>query len=231
MLNICFSSSAYVMIKMIKMESDQDLLCLLDDLSVGHIKNQNYESRFDEFFSMYGYRCQDKQKERNLFLQNYQTLVEEIGRNDVIRIWYSNSSSEYFGMLYLCSIIDYTKKVYLTNCSDYVKDCIAVSLLEDYELATCSQHHKVLNQKELKEYKETWEQLAQENSKLRVYENGRIITSEAYYDKDIKELLSKRMSLLDISTEIYLINLRKRMLVSDGYIHVRINQLVLGTLP
>ena len=39
------------------------------------------------------------------------------------------------------------------------------------------------------------------------------------------------MSLLDISTEIYLINLRKRMLVSDGYIHVRINQLVLGTLP
>ena len=105
MLNICFSSSAYVMIKMIKMESDQDILFLLDDLSVGHIKNQNYESRFDEFFSMYGYRCQDKQKERNLFLQNYQTLVEEIGRNDVIRIWYSNSSSEYFGMLYLCSII------------------------------------------------------------------------------------------------------------------------------
>ena len=39
------------------------------------------------------------------------------------------------------------------------------------------------------------------------------------------------MSLLDISTEIYLINLRKRMLVSDGYIHERINQLVLGTLP
>ena len=73
--------------------------------------------------------------------------------------------------------------------------------------------------------------MVQENSKLRVYENGRIITSEAYYDKDIKELLSKRMSLLDISTEIYLINLRKRMLVSDGYIHVRINQLVLGTLP
>lgn len=49
MLNICFSSSAYVMIKMIKMESDQDILFLLDDLSVGHIKNQNYESRFDEF--------------------------------------------------------------------------------------------------------------------------------------------------------------------------------------
>ena len=56
MLNICFSSSAYVMIKMIKMESDQDILFLLDDLSVGHIKNQNYESRFDEFFSMYGKR-------------------------------------------------------------------------------------------------------------------------------------------------------------------------------
>ncbi|MFQ9703538.1 MAG: DUF3658 domain-containing protein [Enterocloster clostridioformis] len=52
-----------------------------------------------------------------------------------------------------------------------------------------TKHHKVLNQKELKEYKETWEQLVQENSKLRVYENGRIIVSEAYYDKDIKELL------------------------------------------
>ena len=133
-------------------------------------------------------------------------------------------------MLYLCSIIDYTKKVYLTNCSDYVKDCIAVSLLEDYELTKCSQHYKILNQKELQAYKETWEQLVQENSKLRVYENGRIITSEAYYDKDIKELLSKKMSPLNISTEIYLVYLRKRMLVSDGYIYVRINQLVMGTL-
>ena len=201
MLNICFSSSACVMIKM---ELDQNTLFLLDDLSVGHINNQNYEGRFEEFFSMYGYRIQDKQKERNLFLQNYQTLIEEIGQNDVVRIWYSNSPSEYFGMLYLCSIIDYTKKVYLTNCSDYVKDCIAVSLLEDYELTKCSQHYKILNQKELQAYKETWEQLVQENSKLRVYENGRIITSEAYYDKDIKELLSKKMSPLNISTEIYL---------------------------
>ncbi|WP_054354930.1 DUF1835 domain-containing protein [Enterocloster bolteae] len=227
MLNICFSSSACVMIKM---ELDQNTLFLLDDLSVGHINNQNYEGRFEEFFSMYGYRIQDKQKERNLFLQNYQTLIEEIGQNDVVRIWYSNSPSEYFGMLYLCSIIDYTKKVYLTNCSDYVKDCIAVSLLEDYELTKCSQHYKILNQKELQAYKETWEQLVQENSKLRVYENGRIITSEAYYDKDIKELLSKKMSPLNISTEIYLVYLRKRMLVSDGYIYVRINQLVMGTL-
>ena len=227
MLNICLSSSACVMIKM---ELDQNTLFLLDDLSVGHINNQNYEGRFEEFFSMYGYRIQDKQKERNLFLQNYQTLIEEIGQNDVVRIWYSNSPSEYFGMLYLCSIIDYTKKVYLTNCSDYVKDCIAVSLLEDYELTKCSQHYKILNQKELQAYKETWEQLVQENSKLRVYENGRIITSEAYYDKDIKELLSKKMSPLNISTEIYLVYLRKRMLVSDGYIYVRINQLVMGTL-
>lgn len=227
MLNICFSSSACVMIKM---ELDQNTLFLLDDLSVGHINNQNYEGRFEEFFSMYGYRIQDKQKERNLFLQNYQTLIEEIGQNDVVRIWYSNSPSEYFGMLYLCSIIDYTKKVYLTNCSDYVKDCIAVSLLEDYELTKCSQHYKILNQKELQAYKETWEQLVQENSKLRVYENGRIITSEAYYDKDIKELLSKKMSPLNISTEIYLVYLRKHMLVSDGYIYVRINQLVMGTL-
>ena len=72
--------------------------------------------------------------------------------------------------------------------------------------------------------------MVQENSKLRVYENGRIITSEAYYDKDIKELLSKKMSPLNISTEIYLVYLRKRMLVSDGYIYVRINQLVMGTL-
>ena len=227
MLNICFSSSACVMIKM---ELDQNTLFLLDDLSVGHINNLNYEGRFEEFFSMYGYRIQDKQKERNLFLQNYKTLIEEIGQNDVVRIWYSNSPSEYFGMLYLCSIIDYTKKVYLTNCSDYVKDCIAVSLLEDYELTKCSQHYKILNQKELQAYKETWEQLVQENSKLRVYENGRIITSEAYYDKDIKELLSKKMSPLNISTEIYLVYLRKRMLVSDGYIYVRINQLVMGTL-
>lgn len=227
MLNICFSSSACVMIKM---ELDQNTLFLLDDLSVGHIKNQNYESRFEEFFSMYGYRIQDKQKERDLFLQNYQSLVEEIGRNDVVRIWYSNSPSEYFGMLHLCSIVDSAKKVYLTNCSDYVNGCIAVSLLGDYELTKCSQHYKILNQKELQAYKETWEQLVQENSKLRVYENGRIITSEAYYDKDIKELLSKKMSPLNISTEIYLVNLRKRMLVSDGYIYVRINQLVMGTL-
>ena len=46
MLNICFSSSAYVMIKMIKMESDQDILFLLDDLSVGHIKNQTMKVVF-----------------------------------------------------------------------------------------------------------------------------------------------------------------------------------------
>lgn len=140
---------------MTKMKSDQDILFLLDDLSVGYTKDQDYESRFDELFSMYDYRCQDKQRKRNLFLQNYQALVEEIGRDDVIRIWYSNFSSECFGMLYLCSIIDYTKKVYLANCPDYVKGYTVVSLLEDYELATCSQHYKVLNQREPEEYKET----------------------------------------------------------------------------
>ena len=76
MLNICFSSSAYVMIKMIKMESDQDILFLLDDLSVGHIKNQNYESRFDEFFSMYGYRCQDKQR-RGIYFYKITKLLSK----------------------------------------------------------------------------------------------------------------------------------------------------------
>ena len=47
----------------------------------------------------------------------------------------------------------------------------------------------------------------------------------------ILRIFAKNVECAHISTEIYLINLRKRMLVSDGYIHVRINQLVLGTLP
>ena len=61
----------------------------------------------------------------------------KIGNNDTIRIWYSYASSEYIGMLYICSIVSPDKTVYLTNCSEYIDDCISVSLLEDTDIIEC----------------------------------------------------------------------------------------------
>ena len=58
MLNICFSSNAAIMLKL---AGKQNTVFLLDDLSVGFLKTQNYEHRFEEFYSIYGYRMEDRE--------------------------------------------------------------------------------------------------------------------------------------------------------------------------
>lgn len=220
MLNICFSYTASVVLKL---AGEQNIMSLLDDLSVRHLKTKNYEDRFEKFYSKYGYRMRDREKE--IFLTNYQQLIDEINRNDMIRIWYSYASSEYIGMLYICSMITPVKTVYLTNCSEYMEHCIAVFLLEDTDIIRCLQHYIVLNQAELEIYKSEWEQLLLNDGKLRVYDNE-LITSDAYFDEDIKALLSKNMEPIDINTKIYLKYLTKKgIIVSDGFIYQRIKQL------
>lgn len=222
MLNICFSSNAAIMLKL---AGKQNTVFLLDDLSVGLLKTQNYEHRFEEFYSIYGYRMEDREREKIIFLDNYKQLIDKINHNDTIRIWYSYASSEYIGMLYICSIVSPDKTVYLTNCSEYIDDCIAVSLLEDTDIIECLRYQAALNPDELQIRKNKWEQLLKNDGKLRVYDN-KLIASDAYFDDDIKELLNKNMKPLDINSEIYHKYLtKKRIIISDGYIYERARQL------
>ena len=115
-----------------------------------------------------------------------------IDKDKTIRIWSSkNNTQEYLNFLFFCyKLPNRISVIFVNEYDEYVYSAGALNYKEIKELL--KYEHK-LNKEEKDKYKNEWIKLADENSEMRLFQNGKIISTnydylnsyiDKYYDKN-----------------------------------------------
>ena len=115
-----------------------------------------------------------------------------IDKNKTIRIWSSkNNTQEYLNFLYFCyKLPNRISVIFVNEYDEYVYSAGALNYKEIKELL--KYEHK-LTKEEKDKYKNEWIKLVNENSEIRLFQNGKIISTnydylnsyiDKYYDEN-----------------------------------------------
>lgn len=127
------------------------------------------------------------------FTKEMNLINKAIQDNQILRLWLCKNEIHYYLiLLYLCFYLK-NKNVTLMLClSDEFNATPGGILPDDYESIT----PKMLPQEQMNTYADMWEEIAKENSEMRILENDKIICSTFnYYDNLIKETLKSANNL------------------------------------
>lgn len=239
-INICFSESARGTIKraaQLKIIDGPKIVGLFDDFSHGQISNlaNTYEriiwaDNFKDEFECIPYCSLDDLKTAyNKFYKD----INEIESEDQIYIWYGNCASEICGMMYALELLkNKSENLHFINVSDLIRKYssgiyvprsaaeIPPEKLKDYIKIVRS-----MDSDEKEELLKQWKALKNENSQLRIFKEGKIISvSEDYFDVDILKWTEKefKKSARIVGSVIGY----SETTISDSYIFWRIKKLV-----
>lgn len=239
-INICFSESARCTIKMavqLKIINGQKVVGLFDDFSHGPISNlvNTYEriiwaDNFKDEFDCVPYCSLDDLKTAyNKFYKD----IREIENEDQIYIWYGNCASEICGMMYALELLENKSgNLHFINVSDLIHKYssgiyvprsaaeIPPEKLKDYIKIARS-----MASDEKEELLKQWKALKNEDSQLRVFKEGKVISvSEDYFDVDILKWTEEELkkSARIVGSVIGYSDTK----ISDSYIFWRIKKLV-----
>lgn len=209
-LEIIFGNSCYMSMKESKLQKNNILLFNLL-LNVGDLSTiEEYKINIPDEL------CNENS---NYFFENEIAIINEaIKRKDKIRIWTSHYNIySYLIMLYICNIVKNIEcELYVTYSDEYGNDknCVSPSMMNSKELEKLSKLEHKLSKNDILKFSNIWEELVENNSEMRVLENG-IVKSVSinYYDSLILDKLkllgtvkvSKLVSML--IQEIYLMDI------------------------
>ena len=209
-LEIVFGNSCYMTMKNSSLRSNNILLCNLL-LNVGDLsKIGEYKIDLpDELCNEIG---------NYSFEKEILIIKEAITRKDKIRIWTSHYNVySYLIMLYICNILKNIEcDLYVTYSDEYdnTENYISPSMMNSKELENLANLEHKLSKDDIFKFSSIWEELVNNNSEMRILENG-IVKSVSinYYDNMIldklKSLGSVKVSKLVamLMQEIYLIDI------------------------
>ena len=124
-----------------------------------------------------------------------------IDENKQIRIWTSHTNiHEYLSFLYFC-YQSKCKKISVVFTDEYEKEIHSIGITTNEQIEQLLHHERKLTKTEVQKYRKEWLKLEQENSELRMFEKGKVISTnydhlnnyiEKYYNKnDISETIGK----------------------------------------
>ncbi|AKN30767.1 hypothetical protein Ccar_07920 [Clostridium carboxidivorans P7] len=241
-INICFSESAGGSFKHAIstkiLQSNQEIILFLDDLSQGAIKDG---IDIEERINWYNTFMRENQLKPAVdydiddLKENYRTFHNEISKvdnSDILYLWYG-SSREFCGMLYALELLkDKNLDIYLINVKDTVIKRKKIEFkarstgeiisenIEKYAAAK-----RKLNLNEYRELLDKWELLKKDNSILRVIKDGKLESvDENYFDIDILKYTPKefRNPIRTIGDVLG----KSEERISDEYIFWRIKELI-----
>ena len=209
-LEIVFGNSCYMTMKNSSLRSNNILLCNLL-LNVGDLsKIEEYKIDLpDELCNEIG---------NYSFEKEILIIKEAITRKDKIRIWTSHYNVySYLIMLYICNVLKNIEcDLYVTYSDEYdnTENYISPSMMNSKELENLANLEHKLSKDDIFKFSSIWEELVNNNSEMRILENG-IVKSVSinYYDNMIldklKSLGSVKVSKLVamLMQEIYLIDI------------------------
>lgn len=239
-INICFSESTRGTIKraiQLKILNGQKVVGLLDDLSNGPISNLidtykriEWSDKFKDEFDCIPYCSLDDLE--TCYTKFYKD-ISDIKSEDEIYIWYGECGREMCGMMYVLELLkNKSENLHFVNVSDLVRKCQAgiyiprsSAEIPPEKLGEYIKVARKLNDNEREEILKQWETLKNENSLLRIFKEGKLISvSEDYFDADILKWTEKELkkSARMVGSVIGY----SETGISDSYIFWRIKELV-----
>lgn len=174
------------------------------NLAVGDIKN-NHESFLRTLYEDNTYSYNDSVNE----------LLNSLP-NSKIRIWSSKGSNDdYLLLLYLCDLLkDKSHNLSVIYTTDYDKRVLSINALDYKEIESILKYEKQLTLDEINKYSNEWKKLVEDNSNLRVLENG-VIKNKNFSDYD--ELILNKLNKLEPCTLANLLgNLMADFVINDA---------------
>lgn len=239
LIHICFSQSAMGSLKYAvtknKITNKERVIGLFDNISQGDISDlKNIEKRIVWRNMLIGE--EDNCEDIDILKQNYENFykeISEISEEDTVYLWYSQSSDEMCGMMYTLKLLNNRiSNVFLINVSDritkYNEEIYiprSVSEIDPLKLLDYLKVKKRLENKQYEDLLEQWETLQKQNSILRVFTDGRIMSvTKEYYDIDILKYTEK--TLKRAARIVGNVLGHSENIISDDYIFWRIKELV-----
>ena len=142
-------------------------------------------------------------------------LEGAIKNNHKIRIWTTHKQADsYLMFLYICNYFSkFDYDVYVLFSEQYDKDCYSPACMNEKELEDLLKSEHKISKNKIIEYAIEWEKIKQENSNMRVIENGKIKSvSFDYYNKIILDKLSK---LGEVKVSTLIVNLMNEYHFAD----------------
>lgn len=239
-INICFSESAKGTIKraaQLKIISGQKVVGLLDDFSHGPISNlPNTNERIiwadnfkDEFECIPYCSLDDLKTAYNKFYKD----LNDIENEDQVYIWYGNCASEICGMMYILELLENkSENLHFINVSDLIYKYPAgiyvprsAAEISPEKLGDYIKIARSMDADEKEELLKEWKALKNEDSQLRVFKEGEVISAaEDYFDVDILKWTEKELkkSARIVGSVIGYADTK----ISDYYILNRIKELI-----
>lgn len=230
MINICFSKSTRGLLMFTRGRSDTDnkIICIDDDLSIGDIRDINFDNRKNVLTYFYGY---DDKSDFDWYLNtSVKKYYEEFHHiinttSDEIIIWYSNSPVEYCGMLYTCYVLkEKSVDISMINCSQIIEvtgttvKCCSTGEIHPEKQKYFFESKKEITQEEKVKYANVWERLIEENGELRTFENADIKTVDInFYDEYILKQITSTPILVGRAVGMVMEEIRESKLIGIGH--------------
>ena len=174
-LEVVFGNSCYYTMKKSKLNNN-DILMFNVLFNIGDLSNiENFKVKIPKqlFF----------EDGNNNFKQEYDIIIDNIKKGNKIRVWTSKKHIySYLIMLYICSIINlYNYELYVLYSDDYNEDYPSPSVMNEKELEELSKLEHKLTNMEINENANTWRKLVNENSDLRIIDQGCVKSASLNY--------------------------------------------------
>ncbi len=184
-LEVVFGLSFYTLLK----ESIENSNVLMIDalFNVGDLNNiSNYEISIPKKLVFNIERCS--------FKDEVHVIIDNIKKNNIIRVWAGHDDIySSLLLLYVSSIVNqYNGDLHVLYSDLYDKGCISPNTLNKDEVKELIKFNYKLNREEIVHNTSIWKQIVKENAQMRIIEN-RIIQSVGYdyYDTYILDGLKK----------------------------------------
>lgn len=202
MIHVVFSDSAAGSIKY-GLKDAIKVINLRDNLSQGPISNNiDYEMRHEWISTLSN---DEERDELEYFIKegydNFYNDLNQIKEDDRICIWFGNNSYEQCGLMYFLTKLNRYENVYLINVSnvtlnegefnEYYPRGVGEIMPEKLNIIF-NKEQQPLTQENFSTLTQYWSSLVKENSPLRVFNNGNVISvAENYYDANILKTTMK----------------------------------------
>ncbi|MBV7274873.1 DUF1835 domain-containing protein [Clostridiaceae bacterium UIB06] len=241
-IHIVFSESAEGCFKQAiskKIINGDKLIALYDNISNGAINNlkdvKNRSVWWNELNEEEDYFYYDKNELEDNYKKFYSN-ISEINSEDAVYLWYGHCDREICGMLYTLHLLkDKEVNLYGINVSDKIIEnnqgrvfTYIANSASEIIVERLGEYFKLAKKIEIGEHErllDNWRKLTKENSILRSYKNGEMLSvSEEYFDKEILKFTDKEYKKSARIVGDVLGNTEPR--ISDVYIFWRVKQLV-----
>lgn len=239
MLDVAFSDSEKGLLKYVsatnnKLNKNESIVTIGMGFDYGDIANEDNRNEDLKFlwqhFSFMGE--DDFNKIFECHTNDLELLIDRASKGENICIWKSNNPSSLCGFYYTCHLLkDYACEVSVVEMPEYILlnnqivsyNSFADVKPEDFHLFL--QYEKELSQSLLNYYSDLWQNLIDENSKLRAIINNKLISVPIdFYDTIIKQYIPQDEFIM--SKLIGDVLGEANLYISDSIIAIRIKNMI-----